>query len=128
MTGGRPAGSSTRNASDARSFTMISTLSGSVLEPGGQERGRRLDAKPWRGHVELPSDKHHRVAVPHEESITDAAVAGIAPIEGAHEIHDAAIRDMEQQDAVAFRRIGRANARSDRKRSAPAHRNHVAHD
>ena len=108
MTGGRPAGSSMRNASAARSLHHDLDAERLGARTRGQDRGRRLDAKPWGGDIELPSDKHHRVAVPHEQPITDAAVAGVAPVERAQEIHHAAIRDLEQQDAVAFCRIGRA--------------------
>ena len=87
---------------------MISMLSGSALAPAGKIAGRRLDTKPWRRDVELPPDKYHRVTVSHEEPVADAAVAGIAPVERAQEIRHTAVRDMEQQDAVAFCRIARA--------------------
>ena len=83
-----------------------------VVSPCRQQCGRRVDPEQRGGDVDLPSDRHQRVAVAHQQAIAEISVGGRivawrGPIEPAQQRSTATVRDVEQQDAVALRRIGR---------------------
>ena len=80
--------------------------------PAGCAGGASMP-KQRGGDVELPSDPHQRVTVLHEQAITEIAVGGrivARPprLNRPNRTHDAAVRDFEEQDAVALRRIRRS--------------------
>ena len=68
-------GSSTRNASVTRAVDHDIDAD-PIVRTGGQHRGRRVDPEQRSGDIELPSDEDQRVAVSHEQPVTEVRVGG----------------------------------------------------
>ena len=84
-----------------------------IVRPGRQPCRRRVDPEQRGGDVDLPSDPHQRVAVAHQQAVAEIGVGGRivawrGPIEPSQQRSTATVRDLEQQNAVALRRIRRA--------------------